>query len=206
MDKRRQKGEKTRQAILTATETILDQKGGNALSTRAIAQQAGICQSSLYHHFKGLEDILLACLVDKAKQSLEMETVNKFDNLLDYLDSQFRMSVDTLQSLQHLAFTIREKALHDETIRLKLADSGQSFIESLKSNIRQKHGDHLDEERLELIVFAFTMFRDGYVAHRQLFKDQSPFGKTSAKTRSFLQMLNQYLDESGGKQPAWFEG
>ncbi|MCP4749585.1 MAG: TetR/AcrR family transcriptional regulator [Proteobacteria bacterium] len=194
-DKRRERGEKTKQAILTATEEILDTKGGKALSTRAIAQKAGISQSNLYHHFNGIEEILFACLREKAQQALKVEHTKEFKTLHDYLANLIEISVNSLQSLQSLSFSIKEKAHYDEEFRIRLITLGQEFINNLKTNIKAIFGNNVDEKQLDFIVFAYTMFREGFIAHSQLFLDASPFDNATDKCRDVLQLFSRHLYE-----------
>lgn len=202
MDKRRQKGIKTKQAIIFATEEILNQRESHILSTRAIAQKAGISQSSLYHHFNSLEDILIACLRHKADQALNIKNTEKFNYLHDYFEYLLQFSMDNLQILQNTLFSIKslhkEKTGQNQDFRLKMINLGHEFVQNLTSNIKLMYGKDFEVERLELIVFAYTMFRNGFIAHTQIFKENSPFNNIPDKTRKVLKLFSSFLYD--GKQ------
>ena len=183
MDKRKKRGEKTRQAILNATESILQDKKQSSLSTRAIARQAGISQSGLYHHFKGLEEIVLACFREKAEQVLRTDHVQQFGEIQDYLQYLLEMSVNSLQLMHNIVYfaknLIAEKATRDREFRRKLLQMGQEFISNLKTNLQAIAGNGIDEHNLDLMIFAYTMFREGFVSYSRLYDDETLFDNTT---------------------------
>ena len=198
MDKRRKKGEKTRQAIINATDDILRKKGPGTLSTRAIAKRAKISQSNLYYHFKSLEEIILACFKEKADQALKLDQIQQFETIQDYLEYLLKMSLNSLQLAQNVAFSttslIREKAYKDHRFRLKLFQMGQEFIRNLKNNIRAIAGNSIDEHDLDLMIFAYTMFREGFISFSQLYDNESLFENMNKKTKDVLQLFSKYLE------------
>jgi len=198
MDKRKERGEKTRQAIIDATSVILQQNGRTVLSTRAIARKAGISQSSLYHHFKGIEEIILACFKEKADQALKIEHVQQFKTIQEYLEHLLEVSVNSLQLMQNAVFSakslIREKAHKDHGFRLMLYQMSQEFVYNLKTNIRALAGSGVNEQDLDLVVFAYTMFREGFISFSQLYEDESLFENTPEKTKIILNLFSKYIE------------
>lgn len=197
MDGRKKKGQKTRQAILDAAEIILRDKKTSTLSTRAIARRAGISQSSLYHHFAGLEEIVLACFKEKAEQILRTDHVRQFDEIQDYLHYLLEISVNSLQLMHNVVYSaknlISEKANQDKEFRRKLLQMGQELISNLKINLREIAGSGANEHHLDLIVFAFTMFREGFVSYSQLY-DESLFDNTSELILQVLKHFSDYIE------------
>ena len=53
-----------RSAIVTATLTVLDERGLDALSMHAIAKRLGVAQPALYHHFPGKAALLNAAAAE----------------------------------------------------------------------------------------------------------------------------------------------
>ena len=139
-DKRKQRGKKTRQAILTATEEIMNLANGDSLSTRTIARKASVSQSTLYHHFSGVEEILISCLEERARESLKTDHVDNFENLYDYLEFLIQVSINSFQAIQNVALTVKEKttrkAINDPDFRQMLFNMGLEFIAKLKTNVR----------------------------------------------------------------------
>jgi AcrR family transcriptional regulator len=70
----------TRQAILDATVAILIDEGYAALSTRRVAERAGIAQSTLMHHFPAREGFLVDAVTHLAER-LNAEAVAQLTDL-----------------------------------------------------------------------------------------------------------------------------
>jgi AcrR family transcriptional regulator len=55
-------GDATRRALLDAAEELLISKGMAAITTRKVAEQAGVNQALVHYHFGTIEELLLAVL------------------------------------------------------------------------------------------------------------------------------------------------
>jgi AcrR family transcriptional regulator len=55
-------GDTTRRALLDAAEELLVSKGTAAITTRKVAEQAGVNQALVHYHFGTVEELLLAVL------------------------------------------------------------------------------------------------------------------------------------------------
>ncbi len=53
-----------KERLIAATKKLIETKGLSAVSTRAIAREAGCAEGALYHHFKHLSDLLLAVFLE----------------------------------------------------------------------------------------------------------------------------------------------
>jgi AcrR family transcriptional regulator len=71
-----------REQVLEAAAALFAELGYAGTSTRAIAEQVGIRQASLYYHFAGKDDILLELLETSVRPSLAF-----VDALLDHTDA-----------------------------------------------------------------------------------------------------------------------
>ena len=70
----------TRQAILDATVAVLIEEGYAALSTRRVAERAGIAQSTLMHHFPARDEFLVEAVTHLAER-LNAEAVAQLSDL-----------------------------------------------------------------------------------------------------------------------------
>lgn len=196
-DKRKLKGRKTRTAIYQAVEDIIKQGNEVHFTTREIAKQAGISQSCLYHHFAGLEEILISVFVEKGRELMHSRHLQQFETLQAYLQFLIRESIDSFQTMHNLCFAIREKvslkAQQNERLRQDLYEIGQEMIKTFKNNIRIFFDDSISEDKLDLFTFGFHMFSEGIIGHVQMFRDQSPFGDTSKNIEQFTRLLETYL-------------
>jgi AcrR family transcriptional regulator len=63
--------EQRREQLLDATKAIVAEQGFHAVSIEAVARQAGITRPIVYHHFDGLDDLLVALLDRETSRALE---------------------------------------------------------------------------------------------------------------------------------------
>lgn len=68
----------TRQALIDATATCLVEEGYAALTTRRVAELAGVAQSTLMHHFETREALLVAA-VEQLAMRLAEEALDEID-------------------------------------------------------------------------------------------------------------------------------
>lgn len=193
IDKRRQKGEKTKQAILAATEKILTQKGGNCLSTRAIAKKAGISQSSLYHHFNTIEDVLFSCMQSMAEKRLMLYEKQEFSQLDEYFISLLDQSLEAPQIWRDVMFSFKEKAQQNEKLNQKIMGLGQEHIRLFRSSIKSIVGSEIEEDRLDLVIFALSIFIDGFMFHNHFFKKQSLFENQYEKAKDIIKLFCSHI-------------
>src|SRR5580698_7554777 len=55
-------GDATRKALLDAAEELLISKGAAAITTRKVAERAGVNQALVHYHFGTIEELLVAAL------------------------------------------------------------------------------------------------------------------------------------------------
>lgn len=65
-------GISTQEEILQASDRLFCAQGYGPTSTHAIAREARISQASLYHHFAGKQDVLLALLLRTVRPSADL--------------------------------------------------------------------------------------------------------------------------------------
>ncbi len=196
IDRRKQKGEKTRQAILLAAENIMKSGGKDPMSTRSIAKKAGISQSSLYHHYDNVEAIIFSCLMKKARETMKPEHLKNHINLSSYLEFIIKESILNFQAMQTLSSghdNLKKKIISNQKLYSELVDFGKEIIQELKNNVKSFFNKEINEERLEIFIFGFYMFRDGVLGHSQAYHDASPFRDIKKKTTEVIQIFYNYL-------------
>ena len=87
----------TRQALIEATAKILVEDGYAALTTRRVAEVAGVAQSTLMHHFETREALLIEAvthvamrLVDEALDEIDIAALRTPDHRDAVLDQAWR--------------------------------------------------------------------------------------------------------------------
>lgn len=92
----------TKEIIIKVAGDLFMEKGFQATSTREIAENAGITQPNLYHHFKTKEDIYIAVLenlsievqqeLSKIVEDTDGSLVGKLQQILVYLKEKHPMN------------------------------------------------------------------------------------------------------------------
>ncbi|GAA4854422.1 TetR/AcrR family transcriptional regulator [Saccharopolyspora rosea] len=67
-DGRRAKGERRRRAIVDATLRVIARDGVSAISHRNVAREAGVAPASIAYYFAGIDDLLVATLLESVDQ------------------------------------------------------------------------------------------------------------------------------------------
>ncbi len=124
----------TRQALIDATAACLVEEGYAALTTRRVAELAGVAQSTLMHHFETREALLVAAveqlamrLADHALDEIDLAALHRPERREAVLDQAWRefTSPQALAAAQlwiaawsepELAETLRELELRIEAI------------------------------------------------------------------------------------------
>jgi AcrR family transcriptional regulator len=151
LDKRRIRGNNTRQIILVAAKDLFASQGFHATSTRQITDRAGIATGSIYNHFEGKDEIFEAVLnqyhpwfhIPSSVEGAEGDTLEEFVR-----DSARRMLIAW------------EK--HPENVRLHLIEliefQGRHLPVLFESTFSQmaKVINQLKKERQELQTFPVS--------------------------------------------------
>lgn len=61
----------TRQRILDAAQQLIEREGSTGLTTRAIAQVAGVAEGTLFKHFARKEDLCLAVVLENSPRFID---------------------------------------------------------------------------------------------------------------------------------------
>ncbi len=95
-------GVSTRQEITDAAASLFAERGYAATSTRQIAEKAGMRQASLYYHFTGKDEILLALLLASVQPTLDRAAEYlEIDDAREALSTLARADVQTLLDEPH---------------------------------------------------------------------------------------------------------
>lgn len=108
--------QRKRQEIIEAATRLFSQKGYAATTTRDIANEADIGESTLYNYFAGKRDILLAAAEQTTQMVdaviLEAKEMRSREGLINVADQAFAALTDH----QHLTATILFEAMVDNEI------------------------------------------------------------------------------------------
>jgi AcrR family transcriptional regulator len=158
--------------LVEAAKKLLWDKGYESMSPRAIMEQSGAGQGSLYHHFRGKAD-LAATALGIIKRELKME----FDSMVNINQSPMRKIEAYLkhprESLKgcRLGRLTQENIMEDDRLRVPIALYFEYIQQELESLLRQaqSEGEIINSiNTIDLAVTLIAIVQGGYVLARAL--------------------------------------
>lgn len=130
VDKRRERGERSREAILDAAERVMSAQGYNGTSIALISKETGLPNSSIYWHFASKSAILLSVMERGAARFFEdtrvqpIEATDPLERLQrDLVHGAHTLDIhrDFLRLLMLLTITSTDPEVHDGVRRVRRA-------------------------------------------------------------------------------------
>jgi AcrR family transcriptional regulator len=107
-----------REAILDATEQVLRDEGHAALSSRRVAEVAGLKQQLVYYYFRTMDELVLAAFRRRTAMSLErFETVLSSQRPLHDLCDMIFNSTHARLTMEYMSLAIRKAELREVVVR-----------------------------------------------------------------------------------------
>ena len=108
----------TRLAMLDATERVLQDDGYAALSSRRVAEEAGLKQQLVYYYFRTMDELILATFQRRTERGLQrLEKALESDQPLHALWELNSHPANARLSVEFMALANRNQAIRDEVIR-----------------------------------------------------------------------------------------
>jgi AcrR family transcriptional regulator len=195
----------TKNRVIGATLKFIAKGGATAFSLNQILKLSGVSKGSFFHHFKNLDELLLACFDEcKTFTQIDFDAIesSSIENLLLAFGYETLSHTTSFQFLRIVMF-FGEKAAVNERYREKQRELTQYYIESVSSAILKLNCD-LEESRVHEAVSFLLVVNQGIASHRVFFKDHKrmesvwPFavqtaltimGASSKKARSDVAVL-----------------
>ncbi|HEX2175456.1 MAG TPA: TetR family transcriptional regulator [Nocardioidaceae bacterium] len=135
---RRERKERTRQAILDAALRLLDEEAFGQLSLRQIAREVGMVPTAFYRHFSSLEELGLT-LVDESFSTLR-EMIRAARDDMGAYESVIRRSVQVLVDhvhahRSHFSFVARERFGGNAAVRGAIHRELELFSHELATDL-----------------------------------------------------------------------
>jgi AcrR family transcriptional regulator len=166
------RGKEVRQRLLSAAVELIPELGWNAVSTRILAQRAGLAAGLVHYHFESLQALLRQASIASMRDALQAievifeqaETLESgLDMLIGALDTYTREDPSSLLFVEAYLASLRDIRLAAELAGL-LVDFRQRFAEWLRS-----HRQAQPEATAAVLAAAL----DGILLHRALGPDLS---------------------------------
>ncbi|MCT2400205.1 TetR/AcrR family transcriptional regulator [Novosphingobium mangrovi (ex Huang et al. 2023)] len=107
----------THAALLDATEAVMREEGYAAVTSRRVAERAGINQQTVYYYFATMDDLLLAAYGRRTGQMRKrVEQAMAADRPLHALWQCFADPFDAALTMEYLALANHNDAIRRETV------------------------------------------------------------------------------------------
>lgn len=173
-----------RNDILNATVTVLGREGLAGLSASALAKEAEVSKANLFHHFSGVDEIVLEAF-EQFALGLDMMDPPDGISLRDWLHQMGEASFglnDEVLTLSRAYFVFVSKALFDETLRQRVfetVETGSAMMQRIVARIddtadAQTLGDliFMTGDAMAIHLIAFPERRENVLAAWSLFVDR----------------------------------
>ena len=147
----------TRMALLDATERVLRSEGYAAVSSRRIAEEAGLKQQLVYYYFHTMDELLLATFRRRTERALErLKATLESDHPLRALwEMHSEMSVAGL-SAEFMAIANHHEGIRAEVARY-MEESRALEAEALARILpSEMAGSHLTASALSLAISSIS--------------------------------------------------
>jgi AcrR family transcriptional regulator len=181
-----------REAILDATETVLRDEGDAALSSRRVAEVAGLKQQLVYYYFRTMDELVLAAFKRRTAMSMErFETVLASERPLHDLCDMIFNSTHARLTMEYMSLALRKEALRAEVVRF--TEENRRMQDAVMKRLLDRHGDRFDMLTPPMLTVLIS-------AAARLLAGEHELGLTAghADVRAFFQWAMDLLEPDEG--------
>lgn len=159
----------TETALLDAAERLLVEIGYGRLTTRRLAQEAGVNQGLVHYHFGSMENLLVRVLErftarlierQRAMYAADAPFLPKWRRAMGFLDDDFA------SGYQKVWFELQAVAWNRPELRAQVARVTGEWREVLTEAFEQALEEHAIEMPLEALVALVATFNQGMILER----------------------------------------
>lgn len=159
-----------REALIDATLEILSVDGMAGISAALVAKRAGVSKANLFHHFSGIDELILESFEKFAHSKLAGPTVPDIsfaEWLATISEVAFTPDGQTARLMRvYLSFSMN--AFGNEPIRLRMLELVQISQADLAKSLMSVKETNLSLEEACEIVGLVIVTLDGFFLHMQL--------------------------------------
>ena len=172
------------------------EEGYSAVTSRRVAERAGLNQQTVYYYFQTMDDLLLAAYRRRTQRVLErVERAMASERPLHALWQTFSDPSDAVLTMEYLAL-----ANHNELIRRETIEFGERLrrvgVDNLAEGIKQTVPDG-EAVTAPGVIMAIT-----YIAHLLGFEATLGIRGGHKETRVLMEWCLRQLEPVGGRAKA----
>ena len=137
-DQRKIKGDETKSKILNATIDLISKEGISSISTKKIAEQAGISKSNVFHHYASVGDIMSALVCDLCNHmtdTLLKTSYNKLELLFKSIGDHFLNLDEKTSKYYQVMYSFCNERVFYEQYKDMLINQKKDTIKYIKNII-----------------------------------------------------------------------
>ncbi|MEP7082743.1 MAG: helix-turn-helix domain-containing protein [Chloroflexota bacterium] len=135
----RESGENTRRALLNAAVTLVAEKGWDAVTTRQIAQRAGVNQGLIHYHFRSKDQLLHAAFEAALRETFAEPgaALARSTDLRQAIGDMVRglEPGEEIESLALFSVEAMARGARDDAIRRSMAEMLAEFRQQIAARI-----------------------------------------------------------------------
>jgi AcrR family transcriptional regulator len=163
-DGRKQRGERTRLAIMDATLTALAAHGKTGFSARVIAEHAGVSKATVFHHFATMEDIVVAIFERMIEAAGAPSVVTPGMTLEEFIEARLSQMLEFMAGMTDKTsayFHLVEILRSNERTAHELETMVGEFQRDIAKCIAELCGDTIDPVRIRRGVDMLAAVMEG---------------------------------------------
>jgi AcrR family transcriptional regulator len=163
----------TREGLLAAAAELIAEVGWGRVTTRAVAERAGLPHGSVSYHFNGKQDLLIAAAMHAFQAAVpkdQFESPSTTADLIDVIDAQVGDPEALDPQLSRLMLESMREAERDPELRGRLSALLDSYRQAMIEVIRddQERGAVRSDLSPEAIATLLGGAGDGLLLHALL--------------------------------------
>lgn len=192
-DKRFEKGEQMRSRIINAAIVMIADSGIRSVSAAKLAQATGVSKSNIFHHFKSVDDVVMAALtilIDHLLEAMKVEYRN-VDHFLDSIGQAVLLEQDDLHQLFKAFLSFYHEGLFDPRYQQALARSMDEMSQLIRNQLARLAPHPLTQEQLESASILLLSILDGIGLHCLVSGNKASYERAwQLQSQLFRQFLN----------------
>jgi AcrR family transcriptional regulator len=175
----------TRAKLTRAAAELIAEQGWGRVTTRAVAERAGLPHGAVSYHFRGKQDLLIESCLAAFAEAVPFEDYAAqlgIGDLIDMIGSQVGEGLESQAFLARLMFEAMREAERDESLRERLGAMVTQYREALVAVVRaeQERGAVPASVSPEGVAMLVTAVGDGLFLHALLDPDLDVAGALNA--------------------------
>jgi AcrR family transcriptional regulator len=164
IDSRVKKGMETRDRILQAAIDLITEKGPKFLSAGNIAKKVEISKSSIFHHFKSVEEIPFAIFELFVTTMLESVGEKSSKSVTEYINNLGVEVIEKTGKEKQFAksFTyFMQKAIVNDKYKASMMRMADVWRDTIRMKLEEVSKEKISDEKMTSIILIFSMCHRG---------------------------------------------